>query len=145
MTYPTTLPLTRLANLALTREKKVATRMEMSRYSQHSRMMAGSMRMWLTDAISAVKVMMKVEVPTAVLRSYPSIAVKTISIIMPPPEPKNPVPNPMVRPKKRETAISLTVSLTLPSFSGRSLESGLTRKRIPIATQRNSEKPPSTV
>ena len=109
-----------------------------------TKMIVGSIRMWLTEAISAVNVMIKVDVPTAVFRSYPSIAVNTISIIMPPPVPKKPVPKPMVSPKNKDTAISFAVSFTLPSFSGRSLESGLTRKRMPIATQRRSENPPST-
>ena len=59
--------------------------------------------MWLTEAIRAVKVMMKVLVPTALFSSMPKKAVNTTSIIMPP-EPTNPVPKPMVRPKNRETA-----------------------------------------
>ena len=95
--------------------------------------------------MTAVKVIMKVEVPTAVLRSYPSIAVKTMSIIIPPPEPKNPVPKPMVKPKNSDTRISRPLSLASPSFEGRSFESGLTRKRMPIATQSISENVPSTV
>ena len=69
VSYPTTLPLTLLANCALTREKKVATTMAIMRNLQHSSTMVGSMRIWLTDAINAVKVIINVEVPTAVLRS----------------------------------------------------------------------------
>ena len=56
----------------------------------------------ITEAISAVKVMMKVLVPTAVFSSIPKNTVNTISIIMPPPVPTKPVPNPIGIPKNSE-------------------------------------------
>ncbi|MDE6781934.1 MAG: hypothetical protein K2J40_10845 [Ruminococcus sp.] len=63
VTYPTAFALTLFANLTLMNEKAVAVRMEMARYLQHSNRIVRSIRMWLTEVISAVKVMIKVDVP----------------------------------------------------------------------------------
>ena len=47
----------------------------------------------------------RIRLHTAVLSSIPRKAVKTTSIIIPPPVPANPVPKPMVRPKSREIEV----------------------------------------
>ena len=48
--------------------------------------------MWLTKAMRAVKVMIKVLVPTVDFSCMPRKAVNTIRSSMPPPEPTKPVP-----------------------------------------------------
>ena len=47
----------------------------------------------------------RIRLHIAVLSSIPRKAVKTTSIIIPPPVPANPVPKPMVRPKSREIEV----------------------------------------
>ena len=111
VTRPMVLFLTRLANLADTRDETVATTMHKSITGHFSKTIAGWMRMWLVEAMRAVNVMMKVLVPTAVLSSMPRKAVKTMSIIMPPPVPTNPVPNPIGIPQKSEMITPL-----IPNF-----------------------------
>ena len=69
VTSPTTRLFTRLANWADTRDAAVATTMQMTSASHRSSRMAGLMRMWLAEAMRAVKVMMNVLVPTAVFSS----------------------------------------------------------------------------
>ncbi len=122
----------------------VATGTETIRASRCTVRIPGAMRKWLTEAMRAVSVMMKVLVPTALLRSIPSKRVKTISIIIPPPVPTKPVPNPMVRPKKRERTMSFELIPFLP-FSVSALPvSGFRRNLIPIKKVRKSEKDPRT-
>ena len=69
----------------------------------HSPQVSGSgvppMAKWETAPVSAVKVMMKTLVPTAVFSSYPSTLVRISSIIMPPPAPTNPQINPIITPQ----------------------------------------------
>ena len=109
-----------------------------------SNRIAGWIKIWLTEAISAVNVMMKVLVPTAVFSSIPRKAVNTISIIIPPPVPTNPVPKPIVKPKNKEIRMSFQSSFA-PFSLWFSLEvSGLIRKRIPMKKVRKSVKFPST-
>ena len=144
VTRPTVRFFTRLAKRAERRLAAVATAIQISITSHFSRTMAGWIRIWLTDAISAVKVMMKVLVPTAVLSSMPRKAVKTISIIMPPPVPTNPVPKPMVSPKNSEMTTPFQFSFSpFPACDFR-LVPGFTRKRMPMQKVRNSVKLPST-
>ncbi len=100
--------------------------------------------MWLTEAMSAVKVMMKVLVPTAVFRSMPRKTVKTTSIIMPPPVPTKPVPKPIVRPKKSEIRTPFQSSAEPLGGASSLVVSGFTRKRIPMAKVRKSVKVPRT-
>ena len=104
VTRPTVRLLTRLAKRAETSDAAVATTMHRSITSHFSIMIAGWIIMWLTEAMRAVKVIINVLVPTAVLRSMPRKTVKTTSIIMPPPVPTKPVPKPMVSPKNREVS-----------------------------------------
>ena len=60
------------------------------------------MAKWLTAPVSAVKVMMKTLVPTAVFSSYPSTEVSRSSIIMPPPAPINPQIKPTTEPQSSD-------------------------------------------
>ena len=99
---------------------------------------------WLTDAISAVNVMISVDVPTALLRFIRRNAVKTISIIIPPPVPKKPVPKPIVSPKNSDTAISFAPRRWFAAIVSLRCVSGLTRKRMPMKNVRKSENVPST-
>ena len=122
----------------------MATTMHRSMTSHFSSTIAGWIRMWLTDAISAVKVMMKVLVPTAVFSSMPRKAVNTISIIMPPPVPTKPVPKPIVRPKNSDTATPFHPSLAPFAAVSFRLLSGFTRNRMPMPNVKNSVNAPRT-
>lgn len=145
VTSPTVRLSTRLANRAETREAAIATVIHRSSTGQRSSKMAGWMRIWLTEAMSAVEVMIKVLVPTADFNSMPRNAVNTTSIIIPPPEPTKPVPKPIVRPKKSETATPFQSNVEpLPTDCSRSVV-GLTRNRMPMQKVRMSVKPPSTM
>ena len=144
VTNPTVRLSTRLANRAEARDAAVDTAMHRSSTGHRSSRMAGWIRMWLTEAMRAVKVMIKVLVPTAAFSSMPKKAVNTTSIIIPPPEPTNPVPKPMVRPKNREIAIPFPSSFDpLVLVCARSVL-GFTRKRMPMQKVRIRVKPPST-
>ena len=92
----------------------------------------------------AVKVMINVLVPTAGFNSMPRKTVKTTSIIIPPPVPTNPVPNPIVIPKNRETAIPFQSSFSPFETVLSLVVSGLTRKRMPMQKVRMRVKPPRT-
>ena len=53
---------------------------------------------WLTEPVSAVKVIINTLVPTAVFNSYPKTEVRINSIIIPPPAPINPQIKPIIIP-----------------------------------------------
>ena len=74
----------------------------------------------------------------------PRNAVKTTSIIIPPPVPTKPVPKPMVRPKNREIATPFQSSFSPLAAVSFRLVSGLIRKRMPMKKVRKSVKLPST-
>ena len=84
----------------------------------------------------AVKVMINVLVPTAGFNSIPRKTVKTTSIIIPPPVPTNPVPNPIVIPKNRETAIPFQSSFSpfeiVPEGDERVLNKWVCKNRISV-------------
>ena len=144
VTSPTVRLFTRLANRADTRDAVVATTMHSSITSHFSKKIAGWIIMWLTDAIKAVNVIMKVLVPTAVFSSIPKKADRTISMVIPPPEPTNPVPKPIGMPQAKERMTSFRPSF-VPFFTGFYFaESGFTRKRMPIQTVKIKVKPPKT-
>ena len=141
---PTVRLFTLLANLAENRLAAVATAIQSSITSHFSSRIAGWIRIWLTEAISAVKVMMNVLVPTAVFSSIPRKAVNTTSIIMPPPVPTKPVPKPIVKPKNKEIATPFRSSISPFPAVFFLLVSGLIRKRMPMKKVRKSVKLPST-
>ena len=144
MTRPIVLFLTRLANRADARDDTVATTMQTSITSHFSMTMAGWIRMWLMAAMRAVKVIMKVLVPTEVFSSIPRKTVKTMSIIIPPPVPTKPVPNPIGRPHRMEMMTPFSPSLSPFETWFSRLVSGFTRKRMPMQKVRNRVKLPKT-
>ena len=103
------------------------------------------MRIWLIEAISAVNVMIKVLVPTAVFKFIPRKKVNTINIIIPPPVPTKPVPKPIVKPKKREMVMSFRANFEPFFVVFLCSLSGLMRKRIPMQKVKNKENDPKAL
>lgn len=87
------------ANTAATlAQKRVNTIQEI----QTNRSGLPPMAKWETAPVSAVKVMIKTLVPTAVFNSYPRTDVSIKSIIIPPPAPTNPQINPIRTPQRMD-------------------------------------------
>lgn len=118
----------------------------MIRTSHRSLIMDGSIKMWLTDAINAVKVIMNVLVPTAVLSYIPGNAVN-ITIIMPLPVSHKSSFKADGQSEEQRNHYSCEVHPVKSSFlsfdaTSLSCVSGFTRKRMHMKNVRNNENPP---
>ncbi len=101
------------------------------------------MAKWLTDPVSAVKVIINTLVPTAVFNSYPRTLVRIRSIIIPPPAPMKPQINPTTIPLITDCMIRfLPLTLFMDSLV---VITGFTINLIPSSRVIKTEKLPMVV
>ena len=95
---------------------------------------------WETEPVSAVNVIIKTLVPTALFNSYPRTLTSIISIIMPPPAPTTPQIIPITAPETIDWIIAFVLVLSLllafASNTGRKINLRPTKSVI------NIENPP---